>query len=239
MYKNEKPSAAPILKSSLPRSNFFFTSKVFGQGGVNYSIVKKQVANTLKETGLDYIDLMLIHAPYGGSAGRKGAWKALVEAKEEGKVRSIGVSNYGVQHLDELEVHIKELEEERGKGRGGVIDVGQWEIHPWLARKDIVEWCRKRNIVVEAYSPLVRGNRMGDPLLQLLAKKYGKTPAQILLRWSAQSGLVPLPKSTTLSRIEENKDIFDFELSEEDMRSLDTGKYDPCGWDPTVWPLEK
>lgn len=82
------------------------------------------------ETGLDYIDLMLIHAPYGGRDARKGAWKALVEAQEEGKIRSLGVSNYGVHHLDEMEVYIKELEEERGKGRGGVIDVGQWELHP-------------------------------------------------------------------------------------------------------------
>lgn len=81
---------------------------------------------------------MLIHAPYGGRAGRKGAWKALVESVEEGKVRSIGVSNYGVKHLDEMEEYMKELEEEGGKGKGGMVSVGQWEIHPWLPRKDIV-----------------------------------------------------------------------------------------------------
>lgn len=84
---------------------------------------------------------MLLHAPYGGSQARKGAWKALVESVEEGKVRSIGVSNYGVHHLDELEQHIKELEEEGGKGKGGVISVGQWEMHPWLPRSDIAGRC--------------------------------------------------------------------------------------------------
>ena len=92
---------------------------------------------------------MLLHAPYGGREGRKGAWKALLEAQDEGKIRSLGVSNYGVQHLDEMEEYIKELEQERGEGKGGKIDIGQWEVHPWLPRNDIAEWCEKRGIVVE------------------------------------------------------------------------------------------
>ena len=182
---------------------------------------------------------MLIHAPYGGSAARKGAWKALVEAQEEGKIRSLGISNYGVHHLDELETHMKELEEERGKGKGGIISVGQWELHPWLARPDIVQWCEKRGIVLEAYSPLVRGDRMGEKVLKTLGKRYGKTPAQILLRWSLQKGFVPLPKSVTPSRIEENADVYDFELTAEDMKSLETGAYAPCTWDPTVSTLDQ
>ena len=99
---------------------------------------------------------MLIHAPYGGSQARKDTWKALVEAHEEGKIRSLGVSNYGVHHLEELETHIKELEQERGgKGKGGVLSVNQVEIHPWLCRPDIAEWCQKRNVAVEAYCPIV------------------------------------------------------------------------------------
>ena len=99
---------------------------------------------------------MLIHAPFGGSANRKDSWKALVEAQESGKIRSLGVSNYGVHHLDELETHIKELEKERGgKGKGGILSVNQVELHPWLCRPDIAEWCKKRSVVVEAYCPLV------------------------------------------------------------------------------------
>ncbi|PSS22243.1 hypothetical protein M430DRAFT_118551, partial [Amorphotheca resinae ATCC 22711] len=231
-YHNEGPCAQAIMKSGIPRGDIFFTSKIPPRT-LSYENTKAQVETTLKETGLDYVDLMLIHAPYGGREARKGTWKALVEAKEEGKIRSIGVSNYGVRHLDEMEGYIKELEEERGKGKGGVIDVGQWEIHPWLPRRDIVEWCQKRGIVVQAYSPLVRGTRLDDPLLQPLVKKYNKTAAQVLLRWSLQKGFVPLPKSVTLSRIEENADLFDFELTAEEMKSLETSEYSPCAWDPT------
>ena len=128
----------------------------------------------------------LIHAPYGGTAARNGAWLALVEAQRAGRIRSIGVSNYGVHHLDELESYIKELEGQHGKGQGGEISVGQWELHPWLARPDIVDWCQKRGVAIEAYCPLVRGQRFGEKGLQALTEKYSKTPAQILVRWSLQ-----------------------------------------------------
>jgi len=201
---------------------------------LSYEKAKAQVDTTLKETGLDYIDLMLIHAPYGGREARKGAWKALVEAQEEGKVRSLGVSNYGTQHLDEMEIYMKELETERGKGKGGIVAVGQWELHPWLNHSDIVQWCRKRGIVIEAWSPLVRGERMSEKVLEPLIGSHKKSAAQILLRWSLQQGFVPLPKSVNPSRIEENADIFDFELTAEEMKTLETGQYAPCSWDPTV-----
>jgi len=187
----------------------------------------------LETAGVDYFDLILIHSPYGGSANRKAAWKALVEAVEEGKVRSIGVSNYGIHHLDELEKHIAELETERGgKGKGGVISVGQYEIHPWCARNDIIDWFAKRNIACEAYSPVVQGKRWGEKNLASLAQKHGKTEAQILIRWSLQKGLIPLPKSVTPSRIKENAEIYDFELSKEDMAELETDEYAPVCWDP-------
>jgi len=233
-YHNEQPSGLAVKKCSIPRSKIFFTSKV-PPGKISYAGASAQVDESLKRSGLEYLDLMLLHAPYGGSAGRKGAWKALVEAQEAGKVRSIGVSNYGVHHLDELESHIKELEQERGgEGKGGKIDVGQWEIHPWLPRRDIVEWSKKRGVVVEAYCPIVRGTKTKDPLLQPLMKKHGKTAAQILIRWSLQKGFVPLPKSVTPSRIVENADVYDFELDEEDMKALELDSYEPCSWDPTV-----
>jgi diketogulonate reductase-like aldo/keto reductase len=104
----------------------------------------------------------------------------------EGRIRSIGVSNYGVHHLDELEAHIKELEGEYGTGKGGEMSVGQWELHPWLTRPDIVQWCQQRGVVAEAYCPIVRGQRFEDEMLQTLTKKYSKTPAQVLIRWSLQ-----------------------------------------------------
>ncbi|KAL8768389.1 MAG: hypothetical protein Q9194_005719 [Teloschistes cf. exilis] len=172
--------------------------------------------------GFGVYQTYLIHAPYGGKEGRLGAWRALVEAQQAGQIRSIGVSNYGVHHLDELESYIKELESQQGKGKGGEISVGQWEVHPWLARPDIVEWCQKRGVVVQAYCPIVRNERSNEPVLQPLVKKYGKTACQVLLRWSLQKGLVPLPKSVTLSRIEENANIYDFELTPEEMKSLET-----------------
>lgn len=147
-YRNEAPTAAGLLSTNLPRSELFFTSKVPPKA-INYDAAKAVVDESLKLTGLEYIDLYLLHAPYGGKENRLGAWKALVEAVEEGKVRSIGVSNYGVHHLEELEQWIKQTEEKEGKGKGGVLSVNQVELHPWLARDDIVEWCQQRGVVLE------------------------------------------------------------------------------------------
>jgi diketogulonate reductase-like aldo/keto reductase len=200
-----------------------------------YEEAVEHVDTALEQTKLDYLDLVLIHAPYGGPDTRKGVWRALVEAVDAGKVRSIGVSNYGVHHLDELEAYIKELEAERGgAGRGG-----QWEVHPWLARPDITGWCEARGVAVEAYCPIVRGQRFGDARVAALAAKYGKTEAQVLLRWSLQKGFVPLVKSVTASRIEENAAVFDFELTQDEVDGLTTDEYSPCAWDPTKEPLEK
>ncbi|KAL8628569.1 hypothetical protein Q9189_005704 [Teloschistes chrysophthalmus] len=203
VYRNEGPCSEAIKRAGIPRNEIFFTSKVPPRS-MGYEQTK-----------------YLIHAPYGGKEGRLGTWRALVEAQQAGQIRSIGVSNYGVHHLDELESYIKELEGQQGKGKGGEISVGQWEVHPWLARPDIVEWCQKRGVVVQAYCPIVRNARSNEPVLQPLVKKYGKTACQVLLRWSLQKGLVPLPKSVTLSRIEENANIYDFELTPEEMKSLE------------------
>lgn len=116
---------------------------------MNYRDAKACVDETLRKTGFEYLDLYLLHAPYGGKKGRCGAWKALVESVEEGKVRSIGVSNYGVHHLEELEAYMNEREEKEGKGKGGVLSVNQVELHPWLGREDIVKWCKQRGVLLE------------------------------------------------------------------------------------------
>ncbi|CAI4218975.1 unnamed protein product [Parascedosporium putredinis] len=161
-----------------PRSAIFFTSKVPGRG-LNYADAKAQVDRTLKETGLDYIDLMLLHAP--------------TAAPRAARARA------------------------RRAGKGGVISVGQWEIHPWLPRNDIAEWCAKRNVAVEAYSPIVRGERWGEKAVVALADKYG---------------------NVTHSRILENADLYNFELTPEEVASLETKEYAPVCWDPTVSPIQ-
>ncbi|KAI7160114.1 Aldo/keto reductase [Hortaea werneckii] len=251
-YRNEQPSCAGMLKPGIPRDQLFFTSKVPPKC-INYKDAKACVDESLKKTGLSYIDLYLLHAPYGGKEGRLGAWQALVESVGEGKVRSIGVSNYGVHHLQELEdwqkvgfsivpsaliSHMLTFPQQQASPeKAGIVSVNQVELHPFLARPDIVSWCRQRDIVLEAYSPLSRGTRFDDPRIQSLAKKHSKTPAQILLRWNLQMGFVILPKSVTKSRIEENKDVYDFELDADDMKVLETGEYTPSTWDPTVAPL--
>ena len=181
VYKNEAESCAAIQKSGIDRSKIFYTTKVPATK-VSYKDATQVIQESFEKAtkyGLGYIDLILIHAPYGGKEGRLGAWKALVEAQKAGKVRSIGVSNYGIPHLDELDEYIK-------NGGGGEISVGQYEIHPWCAREDIVAWLKAHNVVVEAYSPLVQATRMSEPILQDLSKKYNKSPAQILLRWSLE-----------------------------------------------------
>ncbi|EGD90000.1 hypothetical protein H112_02473 [Trichophyton rubrum D6] len=224
-YHNEAECGEAIRKSGLKRSEVFFTTKVPWRS-LGYEPTREAIESSLKEANVDYFDLVLLHAPYGGKEKREGSWKALVEAQKEGKIRSIGVSNYGVHHLDELE--------EYNKAIGGKIDVGQYELHPWLTRSNIVEWLQKRNIVIEAYSPLVQAKKMDDPKLQEIAKKHNKSPAQVLVRWSLQKGFVPLPKSATEKRILENSDIFDFELSQDDMKALHTDEYHHVCWDPTT-----
>jgi diketogulonate reductase-like aldo/keto reductase len=135
---------------------------------------------------LGYIDLYLIDSPYGGRDARKGSWRAMVEAKNEGKTHSMGVSNCGVHDLEETEAYIAELEVEFRKGNGGEIRVGQWELHPWLARPGRVDWCREWDVVIEVYCPLILEQRFDGPILQPMIKKYNKGAAQILLRWSLQ-----------------------------------------------------
>ncbi|KAJ5098737.1 oxidoreductase [Penicillium argentinense] len=236
-YKNEADCGAAIRASPIPRDQIFFTSKVID---ISYNGAKEQVDKTLSSTKLDYIDLILLHKPMGGSENRKGAWKALVEAVEAGKVRSIGVSNYGVHHLNELETHIQELVTERGgKGKGGIVSIHQVELHPWLGRKDIVDWCTQRGIFMQAYCPVVRGARFGEASVTKLADKYGKTPAQVLIRWSLDKGFIPLPKTVTPERIVANADVFDFALTEDEVRGLETDEYSPVAWDPTVTKLEE
>lgn len=222
-----------MLSSGIPRQDLFFTSKV-PPNSLSFDQAKANVDATLNETKLDYIDLYLLHAPMGGKDARLGAWQALVQAVEDGKVRSIGVSNYAVRHLEELEQYINETDQKQGKGKGGVLSVNQVELHPWMARPDITTWCKQRGVVCEAWGPLARGKKFGDARLKAITDRTGATEAQVLVRWSLQMGFVPLPKSTTEARIFENSGVSNFSLTPDEMKSLDTGEYLVTGWDPTT-----
>ncbi|KAI5289816.1 hypothetical protein KEM52_000649 [Ascosphaera acerosa] len=224
-YKNEKQVAEAIKESGIPREEVFFTTKVNPEI-TGYDFVKEAIQHSCAVTRLGYLDLVLAHAPFGGFHCREGTWRALVEAQGSGLVRSIGVSNYGIDHLEELLDHQRRL--------GGHIEVAQYELHPWCNRDEIVSWLRKRNVVIEAYSPLVQATRFDDPLLKEVSQRLNRDPAQVLLRWSMQKGYIPLVKSKTPSRIVDNTKIFDFKLSDEDVAKLSTKEYSPVCWDPTT-----
>lgn len=161
----------------------------------------------LRSTG--YVDCFLIHTPTSGPAGRKHLWEALKTLQSEGKVVTIGVSNYGVKHLQEL-IDANETPA-----------VNQIELHPWCQQRPIVELCKKHNIVLQAYCPIVRGEHADDKDVLKIAEKHKVDWSQVLLRWSLQKGFVPLPKSDTPSRIASNADLYGFELDDEDMATLD------------------
>ncbi|RPB05593.1 aldo-keto reductase [Choiromyces venosus 120613-1] len=233
LYRNEAECGAAIRQfmkeTGTPRSDIYYTTKIWLddlRGG--YDTTKMAIKKQLDLANIEYIDLFLIHAPLASSKDRAGAWKALEEAVEEGKVRSLGVSNYGIHHL-------KQLLDSHPKVKPSV---GQYELHPWLVHQDIIDFGVENGIVMEAYSPLAKGLRLNDALLKPLVQKYSKSSAQILLRWSIQKGLVPLVKSSTESRLKENLEIFDFELEDGDMKKLTTDEYFVTGWDPTTAGLE-
>jgi len=220
MYENEDQCGAAIRESGVPRAEIFATSKIASaDNGHGYDKVTKGVDESLKKWGLDYFDLFLIHDPLAKDL-RVESYKALVDAQKAGKIKSFGVSNYGVKHLEEIK-----------KAGLPLPAVNQIELHPYLQQREIAEYCKKNNIIIQAYCPLIRG--ASDSVIDEVAKKHNREPAQVLIRWSLQKGYVPLPKSGTPSRIQSNIKVFDFELSEEDIAKLDTlEKGKPCSWNP-------
>ncbi|MGO5067088.1 MULTISPECIES: aldo/keto reductase [unclassified Clostridium] len=210
-YGNEEGVGTAIKESGVPREDIFLVSKVWNSDQ-GYDKTLKSFEDSIKKLGTDYLDLFLIHWPQPLS---KETWQALEKLYKEGSVKAIGVSNFFVDHLKWLleDAEIKPM-------------VNQVEFHPRLIQKDLIEFCRKNSIQLEAWSPLMRGKVFQIELLHDLAKKYDKTISQIVLRWDLQMGVVTIPKSVTPSRIKENADIFDFEISKEDMdriQQLDKG----------------
>lgn len=201
--------------AGVSRGDVFVTTKILGvvDGSVEKTLASLRASVHKVDLG-GCIDLFLIHTPQCGPEGRLTLWRCLNTLKREGLARHIGVSNFGVGHLGKiLELCQGEQLEQPS--------VNQIELHPYLQQPAITRWCQEHGVVVEAYCPLTRGERMQNPVLQDIAKSTNKTAAQVLVRWSLQRGFVPLPKSDTPSRIRENAAVFDFVLSDEQMKQID------------------
>jgi diketogulonate reductase-like aldo/keto reductase len=218
-YGNEDDVGRAVRDSGVPRERIFVTTKLWNADH-GYDKAKRACDASLGALGLDYVDLYLLHWP---EKKRTESWRALVELKAAGKCRSIGVSNFTIGHLDEL-----------AKNSDVAPSVNQVELHPFLYQRALVDRCERAGIRVEAYSPLTRGKRLKHPTLVAIAKKLGKTPAQILVRWAIEHEIVVIPKSVHKERIAENAGVFDFAIPKEDLAildSLDEGLR-TC-WDPT------
>ncbi|KAF8638077.1 hypothetical protein AX16_010709 [Volvariella volvacea WC 439] len=211
-YRNEAAVGAAVRQSGIDRSELFITTKCISKTH-GYESTLRGVDQSLQKFQFDYIDLFLIHDPYSGTEKRLATYRALLEAKKAGKIKSVGVSNYGLHHLEEI----------RNAGLE-MPTVNQIELHPLCQQKPIVAYCREHNIVVQAYCPILRGDMNYRPI-QDLAKKYDRDSAQILLRWSLQKG--------------SNAQLYNFELTEEDeakLDALDRGADGAISWNPVNSP---
>lgn len=206
VYGNEQGVGQGIRECGVPREELFVTTKVWNSDQ-GYESTLQAFETSRQKLGLETLDLYLVHWAVPGKY--KETWKALVHLYKEGHVRAIGVSNFQIHHLRDI------IED-----TGVVPAVNQVEYHPRLAQKDLLAFCKSQGIQLEAWSPLMQG-RLDEPALTQLAAKYGKSPAQIVLRWDIQNGVVTIPKSVRAERIRENAAIFDFELSAEDMALID------------------
>lgn len=225
VYKNEKGVGEAIKKSGVPREEIFVTTKVWNtdQG---YEKTLQAFDKSLEALDVDYIDLYLIHWPMPGTYAE--TWKALEKLYKDGKVRAIGVSNFNPHHLQDIfnNCEIKPM-------------LNQVEYHPHLAQPELKKFCEAHDILLEAWSPLKRGRMFDEPLIVRLSEKYGKTPAQIILRWDVETGVSTIPKSVSRDRVRENGDIFDFELTAEEVWEITAlNRHERVGKDPDKVTLE-
>ncbi|MCG8397164.1 aldo/keto reductase [Bacillus atrophaeus] len=206
IYKNEEGVGAGIKESGVARDELFITSKVWNEDQ-GYETTLAAFEKSLERLELDYLDLYLIHWP--GKDKYKDTWRALEKLYKDGKVRAIGVSNFQVHHLEELlkDAEIKPM-------------VNQVEFHPCLTQVELREYCKKQGIQVEAWSPLMQGQLLDNEVLKQIAENHKKSVAQVILRWDLQQDVITIPKSIKEHRIIENADIFDFELSQEDIEKI-------------------
>lgn len=206
IYGNESSVGKGIQEAQVDRKELFMTSKVWNSE-LGYEKTLVAFDESITKLGLDYLDLYLIHWPVEGQF--KEAWRALETLYEEGKAKAIGVSNFQPHHLEELmkDAKIKPM-------------INQVEYHPRLSQKEVQAFCQKHDIQMEAWSPLMQGELLENAELQEIADRYNKSVAQVILRWDLQNGVVSIPKSTKAHRIAENADVFNFELTSEDMEQI-------------------
>lgn len=224
-YENEAIIGTTLRKSMIPREEIFITTKVWDDDQ-GYEETINSFYRSLERLQTDYIDLFLIHWPTQKSLD---TWRALEYLYNKGLVRAIGVSNFEIEHLELLIEHaeIKPM-------------VNQVERHPYLTQEVLYEYCSNNSIVMEAWSPLVRGEVLKEELVLALAKKYGKTPGQIILRWQIQTDFIVFPKTATVSRLEENIALFDFVLTDEEIIEISNlNKNYRTGADPSKRTIEK
>ena len=206
MYGNEKDVGNAVIDSGIAREEIFITTKLW-DSGLGYDHALNAFDVSLKKLNLEYIDLYLIHWPEKGS--RREIWSALERIKKEGKSLSIGVSNFAPKHLNEILINAN-----------FTPAVNQIEMSPFLHQQEISSFCKKENIHLTGYCPLARGTRFNNPLLCRVAEETNKTAAQVMICWAIQNGNTVIPKSVRPKRIEENADVFDFKLSEDQMKML-------------------
>ena len=214
IYGNEKSVGTAIKESGVPREELFITTKVWNEVQ-RTGDVETAFQNSLVDLGIDYLDLYLIHWPVKGRY--VDTWLALEKIYNSGRAKAIGISNFQTNHIEDI------------KKVWTVVPVmNQIEMHPRLTQKPLIEFCRKNDIIPESWSPLggsmpgeVKSKIIEEPILASIGKKYNKTPAQVILRWNIDLGIVTIPKSITPERIRENLDIFDFELTAEDIAAID------------------
>ncbi|WP_339834923.1 aldo/keto reductase [Paenibacillus sp. FSL R7-0272] len=206
VYNNESGVAQGIRESGIAREDLFITTKVWNSDQ-GYESTLAAFEESMQRLELEYLDLYLIHWPVKGKY--KDTWRALEKLYKEGRVRAIGVSNFQTHHLEDLlmDATIKPA-------------VNQVELHPLLTQKELRDYCSTHEIQIEAWSPLGQGNLMEHPLLKDIAAKYGKSPAQVILRWDLQNGIVTIPKSVTTERIHANTELYDFELTAEEIEQI-------------------
>ncbi|AZO15427.1 aldo/keto reductase [Mesorhizobium sp. M2A.F.Ca.ET.043.05.1.1] len=207
-YRNEEGVGEAIRAAGVPRNELFITSKL-RNGAHQRDAALRAFDDTMQKLGIDRIDLFLIHWPVPSQNKYVEAWKTLVELKQAGRIKSVGVSNFNQDHL------------ERIIGETGVTPVvNQIELHPRFQQRDKRDFHKKHNIHIESWSPLGSGRLLSDPTLEKLAKKHGKSVAQVIIRWHLQEGLIVIPKSIHQERIAGNFDVFDFELDADDMQTI-------------------
>ncbi len=224
-YDNEEGVGEAIRAAGVPREQLFITSKL-RNGGHARDLALKSFDESMNKLGLEQIDMFLIHWPAPGQDKYVEAWRTLIELKEQGRIKSIGVSNFNQDHLERI---INET--------GVTPVVNQIELHPYFPQLDQRDYLKANNIHLESYSPLGSGEVLEDQTIGKIGEKYGKSIAQVILRWQVQQGNIVIPKTTHAERMRENIEVFDFELSEEDMKAisgLDKGEDGRTGSDPAT-----